>query len=319
MTVTPARAAIAVTGLRKSFGKKTVLNGIDLHVPAGTTFALLGPNGAGKTTTVQILSTLIAADGGSASVVGHDVARDPDAVRAVIGVTGQFSAVDNLLTGEENLLLMADLRHLGKREGRRRVAELLAQFDLVDAAKQSLATYSGGMRRRLDLAMTLAGNPRLIFLDEPTTGLDPRSRRTMGDIIRVLVAEGVTIFLTTQYLEEADQLADRIAVLDQGGLVAEGSPGELKRLVPGGHIRLQFADADRLASAASVLGEASRDDNALTLQVPSDGGVRSLRAVLDRLDDASIEVGSLSIHTPDLDDVFLALTGQPHTEKEAIR
>ncbi len=319
MTVTPARAAIAVTGLRKSFGKKTVLNGIDLHVPEGTTFALLGPNGAGKTTTVQILSTLIAADGGSASVVGHDVARDPDAVRAAIGVTGQFSAVDNLLTGEENLLLMADLRHLGKREGRRRVAELLAQFDLVDAAKQSLATYSGGMRRRLDLAMTLVGNPRLIFLDEPTTGLDPRSRRTMWDIIRVLVAEGVTIFLTTQYLEEADQLADRIAVLDQGGLVAEGSPGELKRLVPGGHIRLQFADADRLASAASVLGEASRDDNALTLQVPSDGGVRSLRAVLDRLDDASIEVGSLSIHTPDLDDVFLALTGQPHTEKEAIR
>ena len=319
MTTRSSQSAITAIGLRKSFGDKVVLDGIDLQVAEGTVFSLLGPNGAGKTTTVQILSTLIAADGGEVRVAGHDLARDPDAVRAVIGVTGQFSAVDNLLTGEENLLLMADLRHLGKREGRRRVAELLAQFDLVDAAKQSLATYSGGMRRRLDLAMTLAGNPRLIFLDEPTTGLDPRSRRTMGDIIRVLVAEGVTIFLTTQYLEEADQLADRIAVLDQGGLVAEGSPGELKRLVPGGHIRLQFADADRLASAASVLGEASRDDNALTLQVPSDGGVRSLRAVLDRLDDASIEVGSLSIHTPDLDDVFLALTGQPHTEKEAIR
>ncbi|HEY8600145.1 MAG TPA: ATP-binding cassette domain-containing protein [Thermomicrobiales bacterium] len=311
--------AIRAVGLRKSYGKKVVLHGIDLHVPAGTVFALLGSNGAGKTTTVQILSTLIGADGGDAWVVGHDVAREPDAVRAAIGVTGQFSAVDNLLTGEENLLLMADLRHLGKREGRRRVAELLAQFDLVEAAKKSLDTYSGGMRRRLDLAMTLVGNPRIIFLDEPTTGLDPRSRRTMWEIIRTLVADGVTIFLTTQYLEEADQLADRIAVLDQGRLVAEGSPDELKRLVPGGHIRLQFADVDRLASAASLLGDSSRDDNALTLQVPSDGGVRSLRAVLDRLDAAAIEVGNLSIHTPDLDDVFLALTGHTDTQKEAIR
>jgi ABC-2 type transport system ATP-binding protein len=254
MAVNPAQPAILATGLRKSYGKKVVLQGIDLHVPAGTVFALLGPNGAGKTTTVQILSTLITADGGMAQVGGHDVARDPHAVRAAIGVTGQFSAVDDLLTGEENLLLMADLRHLGKREGRRRVAELLAQFDLVEAAKKSLATYSGGMRRRLDLAMTLVGNPRIIFLDEPTTGLDPRSRRTMWEIIRTLVAGGVTIFLTTQYLEEADQLADRIAVLDGGKLVAEGTPEELKRLVPGGHIQLQFTDLDRLVSAASVLG-----------------------------------------------------------------
>jgi len=296
-----------------------VLDGINLRVAEGTIFALLGPNGAGKTTAVQILSTLLAADGGEVRVAGHDLARDPDAVRAAIGVTGQFSAVDNLLTGEENLLLMADLRHLGKRAGRRRVAELLEQFDLVDAARKSLATYSGGMRRRLDLAMTLVGNPRIIFLDEPTTGLDPRSRHTMWQIIRALVADGVTIFLTTQNLEEADQLANRIAVLDQGKLVAEGTADELKRLVPGGHIRLQFADTDGFESAARALSDSSRDDNALTLQVPSDGGVRSLRAVLDRLDDASIAVDGLSIHTPDLDDVFFALTSRPTTQKGSIR
>src|SRR6266487_2971355 len=233
---------IETRGLCKSFGNHVVLDGIDLDVAEGTIFALLGPNGAGKTTTVQILSTLIGADGGEVRVAGHDLAREPDAVRAAIGVTGQFSAVDNLLTGEENLLLMADLRHLGKREGRRRVAGLLEQFDLVDAARKPLAIYSGGMRRRLDLAMTLIGNPRIIFLDEPTAGLDPRSRRTMWAIIRQLVADGVTIFLTTQYLEEADQLADRIAVLDQGKIVAEGTADELKRLIPGGHILLQFAD-----------------------------------------------------------------------------
>jgi ABC-2 type transport system ATP-binding protein len=308
--------AITATGLRKSYGNKTVLDGIDLHVPTGTIFAMLGPNGAGKTTTVQILSTLLGYDGGVAYVAGHDVAREPDAVRAAIGVTGQFSAVDKVLTGEENLLLMADLRHLGKREGRRRVGELLEQFDLVDAAKKPLAIYSGGMRRRLDLAMTLVGNPRIIFLDEPTAGLDPRSRRTMWAIIRQLVAGGVTIFLTTQYLEEADQLAGRIAVLDRGKIVAEGTANELKRLIPGGHILLQFADAAGLASAAGVLGESSCDDNALTIEVPSDGGVRSLRAVLDRLDDEAIAVDGLSIHTPDLDDVFLALTGHSNTEKD---
>ncbi|MCA1670289.1 MAG: ATP-binding cassette domain-containing protein, partial [Thermomicrobia bacterium] len=214
MTTTRSQTVITATGLRKSFGNQVVLDGIDLDVAKGTVFSLLGPNGAGKTTTVQILSTLLAADGGEVRVAGHDLARDPDAVRAAIGVTGQFSAVDNLLTGEENLLLMADLRHLGKRAGRRRVAELLEQFDLADAARKSLATYSGGMRRRLDLAMTLVGNPRIIFLDEPTTGLDPRSRHTMWQIIRDLVAGGVTIFLTTQQLEEADELSDRIAVLD---------------------------------------------------------------------------------------------------------
>jgi ABC-2 type transport system ATP-binding protein len=319
MTTIPSRPAIRASTLRKSFGDQVVLDGIDLEVPEGTIFALLGPNGAGKTTTVQILSTLIGADGGEVRVAGHDVARDPDSVRAAIGVTGQFSAVDNLLTGEENLILMADLRHLGRREGRRRAAELLKRFDLVEAAKKPAATYSGGMRRRLDLAMGLVGDPRIVFLDEPTSGLDPRSRRTMWQIIRDLVAGGVTIFLTTQYLEEADQLADRIALLDHGRLVAEGTPDQLKRRIPGGHISVQFADPQALESAARTLGASTRDDEALTVQVPSDGGVRSLRALLDRLDGASIGVEGLSIHTPDLDDVFLALTGQPDKEKEPAR
>jgi ABC-2 type transport system ATP-binding protein len=297
-------------GLRKSYGDHVVLDGIDLHVPEGTILALLGPNGAGKTTTVQILSTLIGADAGQARIGGHDLATDPDGVRSAIGVTGQFSAVDSLLTGEENLRLMADLHHLGRAEGRRRTAELLERFDLVEATTKPLATYSGGMRRRLDLAMTLVGSPRIIFLDEPTTGLDPRSRRGMWEIIRELVAGGTTILLTTQYLEEADHLADRIALLDNGKLVAEGTAAELKRLIPGGHILLRFADANGLELAARTLGDVTRDDEALTLQVPSDGGVHALRALLDRLDDASIEVDELSVHTPDLDDVFLTLTGR---------
>lgn len=310
-TVARGEPAIVVKGLRKSYGEQVVLDGIDLEVGEGTIFSLLGPNGAGKTTTVQILSTLIGADAGEAWVAGHDVARDPDGVRGVIGVTGQFSAVDNLLTGEENLILMSNLRHLGRREGRRRAAELLERFDLLEAAGKTPATYSGGMRRRLDLAMTLVGNPRVIFLDEPTTGLDPRSRRVMWRIIRELVAGGVTIFLTTQYLEEADELADRIAVLDGGKLVAEGTPDELKRLIPGGHIRLRFADGRGLETGAIALGEGSRDDETLTLQIPSDGGFRSLKLLIDRLDEKSVPVEELSLHTPDLDDVFLALTDKP--------
>ena len=302
-------SAIAVTGLRKAFGEQVVLDGVDLHVAEGTIFALLGPNGAGKTTAVKILSTLTSADGGQALVGGHDVAEDPDAVRGVIGVTGQFSAVDGLLTGEENLRLMADLRHLGRQGGKRRTAELLERFDLTDAARKPLATYSGGMRRRLDLAMTLVSRPEIVFLDEPTTGLDPRSRAEMWDIVRELVAAGTTILLTTQYLEEADQLADRVAVLDGGRIVADGTPAELKGRIPGGHIRLRFPGVAELDRAARSLGAASRDDEALTLQVPSDGDIPSLRAVLDQLDRHHLQVSGLTVHTPDLDDVFFALTG----------
>jgi ABC-2 type transport system ATP-binding protein len=319
MTSAESRSAIAVAGLRKSFGDKVVLDGIDLDVREGTTFCMLGPNGAGKTTAVRILSTLIGFDGGEARIAGHDLAKQPDAVRAAIGVTGQFSAVDNLLTGEENLVLMADLHHLARAEGRRRATELLDRFDLTEAATKLASTYSGGMRRRLDLAMTLVGDPRVIFLDEPTTGLDPRSRRMMWQTIRGLVAGGVTIFLTTQYLEEADELADRIAVLDQGKLVAEGTAEELKRSIPGGHVRLRFGDAAGLDAAAHAFGDASRDDEALTLQVPSDGGVPALRALLDRLEQAGIQADELSVHTPDLDDVFFALTGHPTATKEIVR
>jgi ABC-2 type transport system ATP-binding protein len=312
-----APPAISTAGLRKSFGDHVVLDGLDLSVPQGSVFALLGPNGAGKTTTVDILSTLLPRDGGEARVAGHDVAAEPDAVRAAIAVTGQFSAVDNLLTGEENLRLMADLHHLGKQEGRRRAADLLERLELADAARTTPATYSGGMRRRLDLAMGLMGDPRVVFLDEPTTGLDPRSRRAMWEIVRDLVADGVTILLTTQYLDEADQLADRIGVLDGGRLVAEGTSAELKRLVPGGSVRLQFDGAATLESAARTLGVPVADPAALALDVPGDGSLAQLRALLARLDDAAIEVAGLTVHTPDLDDVFLALTGRPTTEMVA--
>jgi ABC-2 type transport system ATP-binding protein len=220
--------AIEVSGMTKSYADHVVLRGLDLTVPTGTLYALLGPNGAGKTTMVRILSTLITADAGEATVAGHDVRRDPDGVRRSIGVTGQFSAIDELLTGRENLRLMADLAHLGRAESRARVQDLLDRFELADAADRRAATYSGGMKRRLDLAMTLVSRPRLIFLDEPTTGLDPRSRRSVWEMVRELLAEGVTVFLTTQYLEEADQLADTVGLLDDGRLVAEGTPAELK-------------------------------------------------------------------------------------------
>jgi ABC-2 type transport system ATP-binding protein len=319
MTIQKSWPAIAATGLRKSFGDQVVLDGLDLAVPPGTVFALLGANGAGKTTTVKILSTLISADAGDVQVAGHDLAREPDAVRAAIGVTGQFSAVDNLLTGQENLLLMADLHHLARGDGRRLAARLLEQFDLTEAGRKPASTYSGGMRRRLDLAMTLVGSPQVIFLDEPTAALDPRSRRNMWRCVRDLVASGVTIFLTTQYLEEADALADRIALLDHGRVVAEGTADELKRRIPGGHVRLRFADARGLDLAMSTLGQGARDDAALTLRVPSDGSLRSLKLLIDRLDDRAIEVDEMSVHTPDLDDVFLALTGNSSHEKVTAR
>ena len=311
--------AIRATGLRKSYGDTLVLDGIDLEVATGSVFALLGPNGAGKTTTVHMLTTMLTPDAGEVEVGGHDLRTDPEGVRSKIGVTGQFSAVDNLLTGQENLQLMADLNHLPREEGRRRIDDLLDRFDLVEAAGRLVATYSGGMKRRLDLAMTLVGDPRIVFLDEPTTGLDPRGRRTMWDIVRALVADGITIFLTTQYLEEADELAGRIALLDDGQIVAQGTPAELKRLIPGGHIRLEFGDPVQLERAAERLATARRDPDALALDVPTDGEVASLRAVLDGLSARSIEIAGLSLHTPDLDDVFLSLTGKDSPRKAATQ
>jgi ABC-2 type transport system ATP-binding protein len=281
-------AAITAVGLRKAYGDQTVLDGVDLTIAAGSVFALLGPNGAGKTTTVHILSTLVTPDAGTATIAGHDLARDADGVRAAIGLTGQFAAVDNLMTGEENLRLMAKLRHLGPREGRRRVAELLERFDLVDAARQSVTVYSGGMKRRLDLAMTLVGKPRVIFLDEPTTGLDPRSRQTMWTIVRELTADGVTILLTTQYLDEADRVADRVAVLNQGRIVGEGSPAELKSRVGSELLIVHGADGTALR------------------EIPTDGTADGLRDALKDVGD----VGSamVSLRAPSLDDVFFALT-----------
>ncbi|MET8981321.1 ATP-binding cassette domain-containing protein [Streptomyces sp. NPDC004539] len=317
--------AITATGLRKAYGDRTVLDGVDIAVPEGTVFSLLGPNGAGKTTAVKILSTLISADAGQARIGGHDLRTRAQAVRQVIGVTGQFSAVDGLITGEENMLLMADLHHLSKAEGRRVTAELLARFDLTDAAHKPASTYSGGMKRRLDIAMTLVGGPRVIFLDEPTTGLDPRSRHNMWQIIRELVTDGVTVFLTTQYLEEADELADRIAVLNGGRIVAEGTAEELKRLAPGGHVRLRFTDPASYQNAVAAFDGASGDDDALVLQIPSGGGQRELRSLLDRLDAVGVEADELAVHTPDLDDVFFALTEQttlsgiPDQPKESTR
>ena len=281
---TDRATALRVRGLRKAYGDAVVLDGLDLDVAEGTVLALLGPNGAGKTTTVRILATLLAPDAGEALVAGHDVVRDPAAVRAVIGVTGQFSAVDSLLSGEENLLLMGDLHHLLREDTRRRARDLLTRFDLLEAAGRTVLTYSGGMRRRLDLAMTLMGDPRIIFLDEPTTGLDPRSRRTMWQIVRDLVATGVTVLLTTQYLDEADELADRVVLLDQGRVVAQGTPDELKRLIPGGHARLHFRDGAALGAAAALVPGATRDDETLVLQVPTDGTPTDLMGLLGRLD-----------------------------------
>jgi ABC-2 type transport system ATP-binding protein len=305
-----APTAIAVTGLRKSYGEHMVLDGIDLTVQQGTVFALLGPNGAGKTTTVQILSTLIHANGGQATLAGYDLNREPARVREMIGVTGQYSAVDKLLTGRENLMLMGDLYHLGRVRAKARTEELLERFDLTEAAGKLAGTYSGGMQRKLDLAMTLVSDPQIIFLDEPTAGLDPRSRRVMWQIVKDLTRSGVTIFLTTQYLEEADQLAHQIAVLDHGTLIAQGTPDQLKRMIPGGHIRLRFTDADTLSKAQAVIARPGRADvEALTLEVPTGGGVPELRGILTRLDDHGIDAAELTVHTPDLDDVFLTLTG----------
>ncbi|MEV8442891.1 ATP-binding cassette domain-containing protein [Actinosynnema sp. NPDC051121] len=300
---------VEATGLRKAYGSTAVLDGIDLEVAEGSVFALLGPNGAGKTTTIRILSTLSRPDGGELRVAGFDVVREPAAVRGVISVTGQYAAVDAEQTGRENLVMVGRLMHLGRRGAKARAAALLERFDLVGAADRRVKTYSGGMRRRLDLAMSLVARPKVIFLDEPTTGLDPASRTTMWDAIRDLVRTGTTIFLTTQYLEEADRLADRIMVLDKGKVAAQGTADDLKARVGGDRLDLRFTSAAALDLAAVMLGGFA-DHERLGLSVPSDGTAAHLHAVLDDLRAAAVVPAQVSSHRPTLDDVFLALTAR---------
>ncbi|WP_028057495.1 daunorubicin resistance protein DrrA family ABC transporter ATP-binding protein [Candidatus Solirubrobacter pratensis] len=289
--------------LAKSFGKLPVLTGLDLAVEAGSVFALLGPNGAGKTTTVRILSTLLTADAGFARVAGHDVAREPVKVREALSLTGQYAAVDEVLTARENLALMARLRHLCRGPARRRVGELIERFGLQEAADRRVATYSGGMKRRLDLAMSLVSQPQVVVLDEPTTGLDPRSRRDVWDAVAELAASGATVLLTTQYLEEADRLADRIAVIDGGRVVAEGSADELKARLGDETVELFFADTLALEAAEREVG-GSAEPQRLCLRVASDGSAEAIRRLLDQVGG----VQRLQLHRPSLDDVFLSLT-----------
>ncbi|RMB70268.1 ATP-binding cassette domain-containing protein [Rhodococcus sp. SBT000017] len=301
--------AIEVRGIRKNFGKTVALEDVSLAVPRGTVFALLGPNGSGKTTLVHVLSTLRLPDSGRATVLGHDLSAAPGKIRDQIGVTGQFSAVDSMLTGQENLQLMARLYKVAKRERKDRVRDLLERFDLVEAAARTPATYSGGMRRRLDLAMTLIGDPELIFLDEPTTGLDPRSRQTMWTFVRELVAQGLTVFLTTQYLQEADELADNVALLDHGRIVARGTPAHLKQQVPGAHLTLQFADIVAMNAAARSLPNNTPDADSLSLRLPLAAGGDAIKQALD-LVPVDLPIVDITVHKPDLDDVFFALTSQ---------
>jgi ABC-2 type transport system ATP-binding protein len=309
--------AIEATGLEKSYGDLQVLAGVDLRVERGTVLSLLGPNGAGKTTIVRILSTLIRADAGRARVAGFDVVRERAQVRRTISLTGQYAAVDGLQTGEENLRMMGRLSGLPRAEARARAAELLERFDLGDAGRRRVATYSGGMRRRLDLAAGLVGRPSVIFLDEPTTGLDPRSRQAMWEVIGDLVGRGATVFLTTQYLDEADRLADRIAVIDGGRVVAEGTPAALKRQVAGHRLDLTLADAAAFADVAAALGERAvvRDAGRLTIGVASDGDAAGVRALLDEVDPGRAAVAAFGLHSATLDDVFMALTGHATTHR----
>lgn len=308
--------------LKKSYGKNEVLKGLNLKVERGTMVALLGPNGAGKTTTVRILSTLLSFDSGEVHIEGHDVLKDADKVRSVIGLTGQSAAVDELLTGRENLEMMGRLYRLTKQSAKARAQELLEEFDLVTAADRAAKTYSGGMRRRLDLAASLIATPPVIFLDEPTTGLDPRSRLSMWAIIKRLLENGTTILLTTQYLEEADQLADRIVVIDGGKVIAEGTASELKSKVGKDHLELTFASKKGLAAATNLLGTAIIDvndkENKATVVIQDTN--TDVRLVLEKLAKEKVEVVSMDIHKPTLDDVFLTLTGkqkQHNTEEEA--
>ena len=308
--------AVEATGLEKSYAELRVLAGVDLRAPRGSVFSLLGPNGAGKTTAVRILATLAQPDAGTARVAGFDIVSDRRQVRRRISLTGQYAALDGLQTGEENLRMMARVSHLPRAQARRRARELLERFDLAEAGRRRVATYSGGMRRRLDLAASLVGHPAVIFLDEPTTGLDPRSRQTMWEVITGLVGQGVTVFLTTQYLEEADHLADRIAVIDGGRVVADGTPAELKRQFADQRLDLKLADSSAFDRVACVLGgrAISSDAGCLTIGVATDGSAGHIRTLLDEVDPGHTVVDRFTVHSATLDDVFLALTG--HTARQ---
>ncbi|MER6952253.1 ATP-binding cassette domain-containing protein [Nonomuraea sp. NPDC000554] len=314
--------AILAEGLIKRYGDMVALDGVNLEVPAGRVVAVLGPNGAGKTTTVRILATLLRPDGGRAEVDGYDVVRDPVRVRGLIGLTGQYASVDEGLSGTENLVLLGRLLNLSRREARARAAELLERFELTEAAGRAISTFSGGMRRRLDLAASLVGRPRILFLDEPTTGLDPHTRNGLWDLVRDLVADGTTVLLTTQYLEEADQLADRITVIDHGQVVAEGRPGELKRRIGGQILHVRPTLAADLDAAARIVAELtgatpSREEHTGLLSAPA-ADPMLVSALARRLDQAGIPADELGLRLPSLDEVFLALTGRPSaTERSA--
>ncbi len=306
---------IDVKGLKKTYGSQEVLKGVSFSVKKGTIVALLGPNGAGKTTTVRILSTLLKFDGGEASIDGFDLQNESEKVRETIGLTGQYAAVDELLSGRENLIMMGRLYRLTKDSARARAEQLLKEFDLVEAADRPAKTYSGGMRRRLDLAVSLIATPPVIFLDEPTTGLDPRSRKAMWDIINNLVAQGTTILLTTQYLEEADLLANKIVVIDQGIVIAEGTSSELKKTVGNDRLEISFFDKSAMVSARKVLGKivSDSDDETMTISTIIHDNNKDVRKVLDTLSTSKIKIDSINIHKPTLDDVFLSITGKSKT------
>ena len=315
--------AIKATGLAKAYGDVVALNGIDIEVEQGNVLGLLGPNGSGKTTTVRILATLLQADSGSASVGGFDVATQPDEVRSVIGLTGQYAAVDEYLTGRENLELFGRLFHLSKFDAAKRAAELLDRFDLSDAADRGIKGYSGGMRRRLDLAASLIGRPNVLFLDEPTTGLDPRSRQGMWEVIEDLISEGTTVLLTTQYLEEADQLANRIVVLDHGNVIAKGTSNELKSQVGGDRIEIVVESVGDVANAAALIQEfgsapAITEDLIKTILLPVAGGSTAIVNIVRRLDENKISIADIALRRPTLDDVFLSLTGHATENTEEV-
>ncbi|WP_446213621.1 ATP-binding cassette domain-containing protein [Micromonospora sp. IBSANI012] len=313
--------AIEASGLRKSYGDVQVLKGVDITVPRGSVFALLGPNGSGKTTSVRILSTLTSLDAGQARVAGFDVVKERRKVRRAITLTGQYAAIDKNQTGEENLRMMGRLTGLSRAESQERAKQLLARFDLTDAGGRRLATYSGGMARRLDLAASLVGAPSVVFLDEPTTGLDPRSRLALWGVIADLAANGLTIFLTTQYLEEADRLADKVALLDGGTIVAEGTPTQLKERVAGQRLDLELVDRTALEDVLALLGErvVTKDLDLLTIGVTTDGSANQVRAVLDEADPQRNRITKFQVHSATLDDVFLALTGHPTPSPEVER